>query len=127
MRFRKNLKSLAGKPDIVFSKYKIVVFCDGDFWHGREWESLSAKLERGTNSRYWLDKVRSNRERDDRNTSLLAQAGWTVLRFWESDILRSPETVADQIARAIHEKVSPEPMDAYHGSLIPARKSSLKT
>jgi DNA mismatch endonuclease (patch repair protein) len=103
-RFRKNVKSLPGKPDIVFSKQKLVIFCDGDFWHGRNWSDLSAKLSIGNNSRYWVEKVRTNRERDARNSALLAESGWTVLRFWESDIRRTPETIAREIALQIRSK-----------------------
>src|ERR1043165_5730590 len=52
LRFRKNDKTLIGKPDIVFRKYHLVVFCDGDFWHGRRWNALSGKLKSGVNSSY---------------------------------------------------------------------------
>lgn len=97
LRFRKNLRTLPGKPDIVFWRYRVAIFCDGDFWHGRDWEKLSAKLVKGSNPHYWVEKVRSNRERDLKNNDLLTHLGWTVLRFWESDIRRSPEAICRQI------------------------------
>ena len=64
----------------------MAVFCDGDFWHGRDWETRRQKLSRGTNSEYWLAKVQRNIERDQQNTRQLQAMGWTVLRFWESQI-----------------------------------------
>src|ERR1700729_2873440 len=53
LRYRKNVRALPGKPDIVFSAARIAVFCDGDFWHGRDWHRLSRKLRTGTNASYW--------------------------------------------------------------------------
>jgi DNA mismatch endonuclease (patch repair protein) len=88
LRFRKNVASLPGKPDIVFTRRKVVVFCDGDFWHGRNWQQLSAKLNTGANPTYWLLKIKTNRERDLRTDKLLQEAGWMVLRYWETDIHR---------------------------------------
>ena len=60
-RYRKHLPDLPGRPDVVFTRAKLVVFCDGDFWHGRDWESRSQKLSRGSNSDYWLAKIQRNR------------------------------------------------------------------
>lgn len=77
------------------------MFCDGDFWHGRNWRQLSVKLSRGSNSRYWLEKIEKNRERDRVNNNLLKQAGWTVLRFWETDIQNDPVGIAGTIIRAV--------------------------
>jgi DNA mismatch endonuclease (patch repair protein) len=104
LRYRKNVKELPGKPDIVFTRKKIAIFCDGDFWHGRDWESLSHKLVSGNNPSYWLQKVHSNRERDSRNNGTLSQLGWLVLRFWETDIKRFPRAIVDEILAAIGER-----------------------
>ena len=89
MRYRVNVKTLPGKPDIVFTKAKVAVFCDGDFWHGHNWairglESLNVELERY--APYWKDKILNNIKRDNENTVLLESAGWVVIRIWESDI-----------------------------------------
>ncbi len=86
LRFRKNVSSLPGKPDIVFSRARVVVFCDGDFWHGRNWPQLQAQLQRGSNPQYWVPKIAYNMERDSLITQALLDAGWTVLRLWEKDI-----------------------------------------
>src|SRR5205085_6946399 len=82
LRFRKNVATLPGKPDIVFPSARIVVFCDGDFWHGRKWQELKTKLEQGTNAAYWSAKIAANIERDKRNTGLLESEGWQVIRLW---------------------------------------------
>lgn len=105
VRFRKNVETLPGKPDIVFVRARAVVFCDGDFWHGRNWTELRAKLERGTNSGYWIAKIASNIERDQRNTAILEKDGWQVIRVWEGDIKNDPNAVAcyirDIVSRAV--------------------------
>ena len=101
LRFRKNVRALPGKPDIVFSSARIAIFCDGDFWHGREWQRLSRKLRAGTNASYWIPKIKANRSRDRRNSRLLEREGWTVVRIWETDIHNNPE----KVARAVEELV----------------------
>jgi DNA mismatch endonuclease (patch repair protein) len=104
LRFRKNVITLPGKPDIVFSRAKVAVFCDGDFWHGRDWQSRQQKLSRGTNSSYWLAKIASNIERDTRNTSLLKKAGWRVIRLWETDVKRNPLAAAMRIRKIVESR-----------------------
>jgi DNA mismatch endonuclease, patch repair protein len=105
LRFRKNVRVLPGKPDIVFATALVVVFCDGDFWHGRDWQRRSRKLRDGTNASYWVAKIKANRGRDRRNNRLLGQWGWTVVRVWETDIRANPEQVADRIANVVHENL----------------------
>ena len=98
-RFKPNVSSLPGKPDIVFQGQRVVVFCDGDFWHGREWPSLRAKLARGANAAYWIAKIASNIRRDRQNDRRLRKLGWSVVRVWETDILRAPERVGASVGR----------------------------
>ena len=100
-RYRKDVAALPGRPDVVFAGAKVAVFCDGDFWHGRDWRKRRRKLERGHNPEYWIAKIKRNVERDRNNNRELEQAGWFVLRFWEADILRDPEAIADQVVAAI--------------------------
>jgi DNA mismatch endonuclease, patch repair protein len=100
LRFRVNLKTITGKPDIVFTKAKMAVFCDGDFWHGHNWAvrglpSLDVELEKY--SKYWSLKILTNVERDKKVTFNLENDGWTVLRFWESDIKEDVTACADEI------------------------------
>ena len=82
-----------GRPDIVFTSRRVAVFVDGDFWHGNEWrnrgfESLEAMLQRWSNSSFWISKIRGNIERDRLVNDQLGEAGWTVVRIWESDVTR---------------------------------------
>jgi len=101
LRFRKNVPDLPGKPDIVFPGGRVAVFCDGDFWHGRNWQDLRVKLEHRANAPYWIAKIQSNIDRDQRSSQLLGDAGWLVLRFWETDIQRNLTETADSICRAL--------------------------
>ena len=94
LRYRKNVRTLPGKPDIVFPKERVAVFCDGDFWHGRHWRRLSSKLQGGANPSYWTQKIITNRSRDRRVVRLLRKKGWTVIRIWETDIRQDPERAA---------------------------------
>jgi DNA mismatch endonuclease, patch repair protein len=79
------------------------VFCDGDFWHGRDWQALSDKLKAGSNASYWVEKIRSNRVRDLKNVESLRQSGWMVFRFWESEIQESVEEIGILIAQKLRE------------------------
>ena len=94
LRFAENDRDLLGCPDIVLRKQKIVVFCDGDFWHGRNWRLRRARLETGSNADYWLTKISYNMARDKRQRATLRRAGWTVLRLWETDVLRPAKSAA---------------------------------
>jgi len=96
-RYRLHARDLPGKPDIIFRRARIAVFVDGDFWHGRYWRRQRQKLLKGANPSYWVAKIRSNRARDRMHSKLLQDRGWTVLRFWESDIKDSPIAVALEV------------------------------
>ena len=100
IRYRKNYNKLIGKPDIVITKYKIAIFCDGDFWHGRDnCENIVA-----SNKKYWLEKIKKNKERDLETTMTLRDNGWTVLRFWESDIKNNIEECMQEIKNCLIKK-----------------------
>lgn len=89
LRYRVNYKKLPGKPDIVFTKYHTVVFCDGDYWHGHNWaiRGLSSlEEELAGYSEFWRSKILRNIERDMEVNQELKAQGWTVIRLWESDI-----------------------------------------
>jgi DNA mismatch endonuclease (patch repair protein) len=90
-----------GCPDLVFAKARVLVFCDGDFWHGRSLRKRIAKLQTGSNSAYWVAKIQGNVKRDRRVTRELRRDGWNVLRFWEKDILADVERVAETITVAL--------------------------
>lgn len=90
-RYRKNYKKLPGSPDIALTKYKIAIFCDSEFFHGKDWEVLKARLEKGNNPNYWIKKIERNRDRDIENDKKLLFLGWTVVHFWGKDILKNTE------------------------------------
>ena len=85
-RFRKGYKELPGRPDIVLTKYKIAIFCDSEFFHGKDWEYLKVKLQAGKNPEYWTKKIERNIERDRKNEQALKVLGWTFVRFWGNEI-----------------------------------------
>jgi len=101
LRYRVNVPGLPGRPDIVFPRVRLAIFCDGDFWHGRDFQNRLTKLRRGHNSAYWVAKVRRNVERDCQQTRMLEEAGWTVLRVWETDILSRTSDLADEVIAAL--------------------------
>ncbi len=105
-RYRKNYKELPGKPDIVLTKYKIAIFCDGEFFHGKDWEILKSKLEKSNNSHFWINKISRNRERDDEINKKLVFLGWTVIRFWGDEIKKD----TDSCIRVIEETIFEEKM-----------------
>ena len=80
-RYRKNYKALPGSPDIVFTKYKIAIFCDSEFFHGKDWEILKLRLEKGKNPDFWIKKIERNRNRDYENDKKLLFLGYTVLHY----------------------------------------------
>ena len=93
VRYRKNKRILNTCPDIIITKYKIAIFCDGDFWHGRLFDKRIIK----TNTVYWSEKIKRNIERDLENTIELRDNGWIVLRFWETEINHDLERVVNII------------------------------
>lgn len=97
MRFRTNDLSLPGKPDLTFPRYKVAVFCDGDFWHGRDWPQLRKKLMNRANPSYWIAKIIANRRRDRAVNHLLSKMGWLVVRIWETDILSDIDRVSSSL------------------------------
>lgn len=103
IRYRKNYEKLPGKPDIALTKYKIAIFCDGEFFHGKDWEIRKSKLEQGNNGEYWIKKISRNRERDEDVNKKLFFDGWTVIRFWGNDIKKNPEECMRVIEEAIFE------------------------
>lgn len=100
-RYRKNYKILPGSPDIVLTKYKIVIFCDSEFFHGKDWDVLKLRLEKGKNPEYWINKIEKNRSRDWANDKKLLFLGYTVIHFWGQDILKHTDECIQVIEDAI--------------------------
>lgn len=96
LRFRKHLKNLPGKPDVVFTKAKVVVFIDGDFWHGYRFSTWEHTV-----SEFWKAKIWKNRKRDVENHRRLRGMGWTVIRLWQHELERNFEGSIDRILSAV--------------------------
>lgn len=101
VRYRLHPKNVLGHPDIVIRRSQVVIFCDGDFWHGRRWTQRRIKLARGWNAEYWIAKIERNRRRDRFVTRSLKRLGWRVIRIWESDLRRNPKQAAGRVIAAI--------------------------
>ena len=104
IRYRKNYKDLPGSPDIAITKYRIAVFCDSEFFHGKDWEKLQLRLSNGSNSAFWIKKIIRNRERDEEVNKALKFREWIVLRFWGEDISKHTEDCIHVIEDAIMER-----------------------
>ena len=107
LRYRVNVARLPGRPDIVFVKTKISVFCDGDFWHGHNWvlrgiRSLDEEL--AGYSEFWRKKILGNIRRDKEEAEKLTADGWLVIRFWESEIRTDTEKCASVVVGAVRER-----------------------
>jgi len=90
-RYRKNYAALPGKPDIVLTRYKIAIFCDGEFFHGKDWEDLRIKMKNSNNGDFWINKIERNIHRDREIDMELAALGWQVIRFWGKEILKNTD------------------------------------
>ena len=95
LRYRKNVHSIFGKPDIVFIGKKIAVFVDSEFWHGYDWKNKKNEIK--SNKKFWINKIERNIQRDKEVTATLNSQGWIVLRFWGRDIKKNLAKCADQI------------------------------
>lgn len=110
-RYRKNHKVLPGKPDIALTKYKIAIFCDSEFFHGKDWEVLQPRLLKGKNPEFWIKKIERNMERDRDNDKRLLFLGWTVIHFWGEEILRHTDDCIKVIEEAIFDLKISEPLE----------------
>lgn len=109
LRYRTNVTSLPGKPDIVFSGKRLLVFVDGDYWHGNQWlarghASLEEQFDSVSGRDYWIHKLGRNMERDRRQTAELLQSGWHVIRFWESDLERNLGVCVERVVKAMSDQ-----------------------
>lgn len=102
LRFRRNGRGIYGHPDISIRKYRIAIFCDGDFWHGYDWENRKDAIK--SNRDYWIAKIERNMEKDAEVNHILSSQGWTVIRLWEHEIRNDLPDAADLVMRLIGEK-----------------------
>lgn len=101
IRFRKNDRTIIGKPDISIKKYRIAIFCDSEFWHGKDW--AQRKYDHKSNQEFWIKKIERNIERDLQVNGELLKNNWKVLRFWGKDIEKDLLTCVNIIENAINE------------------------
>lgn len=94
-RYRVDYKKLIGRPDIVLRKYMTVIFIDGEYWHGHNWEERKPKIK--TNREFWIAKIERNMQRDAEVNQALHDLGYTVFRFWESEIKKQLDRCLDEV------------------------------
>lgn len=96
-RYRIDYKKLIGKPDIALKKYKTVIFIDGEYWHGKNWEERKPKVR--TNREFWIAKIARNMQRDQEVNRELERLGYKVFRFWESDIKKELDNCLQKVIK----------------------------
>jgi DNA mismatch endonuclease (patch repair protein) len=101
IRYRKSFSLLPGKPDIAITKYKVAIFCDGELWHGKDWENKKQRIK--TNRDYWIPKIERNIARDIENEKKLENMGWIVIRFWGKEIKKNLMDCVNEIKETIYE------------------------
>lgn len=99
LRYQKNVKTIIGKPDIVFKGKKVAVFCDSEFWHGYDWENR--KFDIKSRREFWIPKIERNMQRDIEVTEALSENGWLVIRFWGKEIKKNCSGCADIVEGAV--------------------------
>jgi len=98
-RYRKNNKKIFGRPDLTFAKYKIAIFVDSEFFHGKDWETEQLRIK--SNREYWIPKIQRNIERDQEVNAFLISKNWIILRFWSKEIEKNLEVCVAKIEGAI--------------------------
>jgi DNA mismatch endonuclease (patch repair protein) len=104
LRYRRNNKSVFGKPDFTFKNHKIAIFCDSEYFHGKDWEIKKHRIK--TNTEFWQEKIERNIERDKDVNEYLLKNGWQVIRFWGEDIKKNLDICVLKIEQAIEDKKS---------------------
>lgn len=99
LRYRKNDKTVLGKPDLTFKRQRVAVFVDSEFFHGKDWESEKYRIQ--TNKEFWWKKIEGNIRRDNHVTNQLLRDGWKVLRFWSKDVRKKLDLCVEIISQAL--------------------------
>lgn len=102
LRYRKNDKTVFGKPDFTIKKHKLAIFADSEFWHGKDWDIR--KQDHKSNVEFWHKKIERNMERDKEVNEQLKKEGWTVLRFWGKDIQKNLESCVQTVINTIEKR-----------------------
>lgn len=104
-RYRRNNKTVFGKPDFTFKKIKLAIFVDGEFFHGKNWDIDRNRIK--TNSEFWIKKIERNMQRDIEVNTYLESQNWKILRFWSNDIKKNLDLCILEIENAIKERQKP--------------------
>jgi len=104
LRYRKNVKSIYGHPDIAFIAKKVAVFVDSEFWHGYDWEKRKEDFK--SHQEFWIPKIERNIQRDCEVNEKLQKDGWTVLRFWGTEIKKDADRCANAVEKALEKRSS---------------------
>ena len=111
-RYRKNDKRLPGSPDIAISRHRIAIFVDGEFWHGKDWETRKPRLQ--CNREYWIEKIEENIARDIRVDKQLREIDWIPIHFWSKDVLKDTEScISDILSTIIENEYKEQTQDIY--------------
>ncbi len=100
LKYRKNVKSVYGHPDIAFIGKKIAIFCDSEFWHGYDWAKRKRDIK--SNQAFWVPKIERNMARDKEVNEFLVSHGWIVLRFWGKQIQKDAAACADIVEKEVN-------------------------
>lgn len=101
-RYRKNDKTVFGKPDLTFKQHKIAIFVDSEYFHGKDWETEKHRIN--TNREFWWAKIESNIKRDNQVNQELIKTGWRVLRFWSKEVRKNLASCVDKVEELINIK-----------------------
>lgn len=104
-RYRKNYKKLPGSPDIALTKQKVAIFCDSEFFHGKNWSEKKLRMQKGNNPDFWISKIEKNIQRDHENDQKLQYLGWTVIHFWGEEITKNLEDCVRVVEETIFENM----------------------
>ncbi len=100
LKYRKNVKTVFGHPDIAFIGKKVAVFCDSEFWHGYDWDKRKSDIK--SNQEFWTSKIERNMARDEEVNNYLTSNGWVVLRFWGKQIQKDAAGCADIVEKEVN-------------------------
>jgi DNA mismatch endonuclease (patch repair protein) len=95
IRYRIHTPDIPGKPDILIKKYRLAIFVDGGFWHGYLWETNKFRIK--TNSKFWINKIEGNIKRDILVNGQLKELGYTIMRFWDHEVIKDLNKCRNQI------------------------------
>jgi len=103
-RYRIDYRKLIGKPDILLKKYKTAIFIDGEYWHGHNWAERKPKVK--TNREFWIAKIERNMQRDREVNQELKRLGYTVFRFWETEIKKELNRCLNEVINHLERQKS---------------------